>query len=1616
MKKHILFLVMLFTVAGYSQAINVSTNAYTVPELVTDVLIDSPCAVVSNVSWNNCSNGIGYFTNTNPDFPMAAGVVMSTGFATNVPGPESGVNSDNNCGTDGDTLSSLYNYIQSLGIDPGLNSYNDVVVIEFDFLPFTNTMSFDFLFASDEYGQWQCQYADAFAFFLTNTATNVTTNLALVPGTTDPISVLTIRDDNTLNSGTCNSENAEYFGIDNQVNPANAAIDFRGQTVLMTAQSTVVPNTLYHIQLIIGDRNDNAFDSAIFIGAGSFNVGTAEISYQVDLGVETDDMLVSNGLARCPGETIELNSGLEAANYTFEWTFNGTVLSGETGPSMIADQAGTYCIAATNIGGGSCTQTDCIDVEYLPVFSVNDAPADYVVCEGEDYNFNDHIQELLGPSLDPLDYELTFYLTPEDAQEALGQISSIYPSTVSPLQVYVRIEDFTIPCPVFSEFTAMTQPCPECDIILTSATGTDNQTVCNNQPIEDIVFDITGDATNATIAGLPTGVTGSYNSGVYTITGTPTATGNYTATITTVGCSPELTYDVTINVISLPVITSLTGSTPICEGEDAIFDLEGTPNATVDYTLNSVSGTVTFTASGTAQVVVTAPTVDQILETSVVSVGTCSDNVVLSYTVVVNDLPEFTSITSNTPICEGDDAIFTFTGTPNAAIEFTVDGVSQSTTLNASGSYVYTATTPSSNVDVTMQSIEQNGCTVTLTETETVTVNSTPSLTSLSGLTPICEGQDAIFTIVGSPNAMIDYDVNGTTGTIQIEADGDVDVVVMGATVNQVITLSSIYIGTCTTALTDTFTIVVNPNPVFTSVTGNGPICQGSDATFDFVGTAGATIIFDVNGGSQTIVLDATGNGQYTEVSPSSNVVITMQSIEQNGCTVTLTETETVVVSPTPTIISLTGSTPICEGEDAIFDLEGTPNATVDYTLNSVSGTVTFTASGTAQVVVTAPTVDQILETSVVSVGTCSDNVVLSHTIVVSNALATPTITTTPPSCSAEGTATITNYDPMFTYSFTPNDGTSVGAGGVISGMVAGTNYTVTAENASGCVSAASLPFSIAAILVTPDVPTITTTPPSCSANGSSTISNYDPMFTYSFTPNDGTSVGAGGVISGMVIGTSYTVTASNGSCTSGSSLSFSNAAMLTTPDVPTITTTPPSCSAEGTATITNYDPMFTYSFTPNDGTSVGAGGVISGMVAGTNYTVTAENASGCVSAASLPFSIAAILVTPDVPTITTTPPSCSADGSSTISNYDPMFTYSFTPNDGTSVGAGGVISGMVIGTSYTVTASNGSCTSGSSLSFSNAAMLTTPDVPTITTTPPSCSANGSSTISNYDPMLTYAFTPNDGTSVGAGGVISGMVAGTNYTVTAENASGCVSAASLPFSIAAILVTPDVPTITTTPPSCSANGSSAISNYDPMLTYSFTPNDGTSVGAGGVISGMVIGTSYTVTASNGSCTSGSSLSFSNAAMLASPIFTSITSNTPICAGENAVFTFTGTANATINFTVDGTSQSAMLDASGSYVYTLTNASSNVVVTMVNIQQNTCTVTLTDSETVVVNPLPTINPITNNSAICAGENAIFTIEGTPNALVNYDINGVAGTTQIESDGDVAVVVREPQLTK
>src|SRR5438477_4074632 len=77
-------------------------------------------------------------------------------------------------------------------------------------------------------------------------------------------------------------------------------------------------------------------------------------------------------------------------------------------------------------------------------------------------------------------------------------------------------------------------------IILTSAQGTDKQTLCVNTPITTITYKVgNGNTGSPTITGLPPGLTYTFAGDKLTITGTPTVAGNYAYTITTTGCNPN---------------------------------------------------------------------------------------------------------------------------------------------------------------------------------------------------------------------------------------------------------------------------------------------------------------------------------------------------------------------------------------------------------------------------------------------------------------------------------------------------------------------------------------------------------------------------------------------------------------------------------------------------------------------------------------------------------------------------------------------------------------------------------------------------------------------------------------------------------------------------------------------------------------------------------------------------------------------------------------------------------------------------------------------------------------------------------------------------------------------
>lgn len=108
--------------------------------------------------------------------------------------------------------------------------------------------------------------------------------------------------------------------------------------------------------------------------------------------------------------------------------------------------------------------------------------------------------------------------------------------------------------------TAIVTVNPNATITLNSANAT--QTVCFNTPITSIAYNTTN-ATGATVTGLPAGITGTYNAGVYTISGTATVGGVFNYTVTPTGCgSASATGTITVNLTPAPTATAQTLCSP----------------------------------------------------------------------------------------------------------------------------------------------------------------------------------------------------------------------------------------------------------------------------------------------------------------------------------------------------------------------------------------------------------------------------------------------------------------------------------------------------------------------------------------------------------------------------------------------------------------------------------------------------------------------------------------------------------------------------------------------------------------------------------------------------------------------------------------------------------------------------------------------------------------------------------------------------------------------------------------------------------------------------------------------------------------------------------------------
>ncbi|PSG89924.1 choice-of-anchor L domain-containing protein, partial [Aurantibacter aestuarii] len=888
-------------------------STYNIDQLVEDVLVSGGCSAVSNFTFNvagapadRTTKSYGYFKRGGAaGFPFAEGIMLSSGRAFPGGNTINGalVSTNNGIGGDADLEAAL-----------GQTNTNDATFVKFEFVPTQDNISFNYVMVSEEYdGNFECTFADSFAFLLRPVGTVPYQNLAVLPNGT-PVSVTSIN-----NAPGCASNPGLFAGYD------VPGTNYGGQTVVLTATANVVAGQAYEIKLVMADQGDSIYDSAVFLEAGSFSLGG-------DLG---DDVTIASGTAQCQGTTVVLDTGVDST-VIHQWSDGNGVIAGETGPTLDVTVAGTYSVEVQFAPG--CVSNDSVVVEFIDG-AVIDNLLDLTECDNGvdavEFDLTVNTSEALGTQ-DPTFYQVSYYNSLADADVPQNPITNLtnYPGTNGEI-IYVRADDtssgacystssfiLTITSPDINPVPDLT----ECDVLPNDGFAmfdleVQTPTILGAQPAADFTVTYYASLAEAN-AGTPNIVSPYQNIGspqpIYVRIQSNTDPLCYTVSQTPV-----------FDLIVTPQQDSSFTMTPTCDGATAVI----TGDAGGVFAFNPVptDGAVIDAATGT----VTGGTQSTTYTVEYTTSGPCPSTSTESFTVLSSNDTTFTLA----PTCDGatatvtGDAGGTFTFNPVPTDGAVIDATTGTITNGTQGSTYtveYSFTLP---------------CPVSSTQSVTVFPLEDASFTT----TPTCDG--ATVTVTGDAGGVFAFNPDPMDGSVIDPVTGTVT----GGPPSATYTIEYTTTGPCPVQNTENVTVFAEETSAFT-VTAT---CDGGTATV--TGDAGGSFAFNPAPTDGAVIDVATGTVtmgtpgavytiEYTTGGPCPDVsTVNLAVLNQDNSSFTLSPT---CDGATATITGQAGGTfafnPVPTDGAMINTTTGTiTNApfdatyTVEYTTNGPCPTTT---------------------------------------------------------------------------------------------------------------------------------------------------------------------------------------------------------------------------------------------------------------------------------------------------------------------------------------------------------------------------------------------------------------------------------------------------------------------------------------------------------------------------------------------------------------------------------------------------------------------------------------------------------------------------------------------------
>ena len=658
-------------------------------------IIAGPGVTVFNASYVGMPIASGSFNSVGTAVGLNSGIVLTTGEAVQSIGPNDNDASTTQFSTAGDSdLESL----------TGAQTF-DAAVLEFDFIPQSDTLTFRYVFASEEYPEFVCsEFNDLFGFFISGPGIVGKSNLALIPGTTSPVAI------NTVNNGSiglsvsgppstnCGLTNSAFY-IDNT---GGLDIQYDGLTTILTAEIIVTRCLTYHLKIAIADGADSALNSGVFIEAGSLS--------------STAIVTAGSDLSAC----VNLNSfigGASTVGWNYSWSpatgLNNAAISN---PSIALTNNGTspvsynYVVTADN--GTTCILHDTVVVTINPFptspFSISTLSS----CQGDTVNINYTGNTITG------NYNWNFSGGTIVSGTGVGPYKVSFPNsgnypialTVSQ-NACVSAASNQIVHVKSSPVSTFLIPATACvnDIFNASYTGNYSSTTANY---------IWNFGSSNIISG--SGI------GPYQLKAIGSGINNYSLTVSDSGCSTSSIKPIIIN--SFPV-ASISTIPDFCTGDTISINYTGTGSVSAIYNWNFGNGNlISGTGAGPYQLSWSNQFADSVKV--FVNDNGCKDT---AFSIFHSYQQPIAALSFTPTVCELANNTVSFTG---SAIAGSVYNWTMNNTFSQQGSGAgpIVASWNSPGKKAISLTINNHFCTSSVIDTITVLANPIASLTSLSTL------------------------------------------------------------------------------------------------------------------------------------------------------------------------------------------------------------------------------------------------------------------------------------------------------------------------------------------------------------------------------------------------------------------------------------------------------------------------------------------------------------------------------------------------------------------------------------------------------------------------------------------------------------------------------------------------------------------------------------------------------------------------------------------------------------------------------------------------------------------------------------------------------------------